>query len=233
MNRLLLAAAAALAIVVAGCGSSDKNDKTTTAASTPVAAKTPPPTTTAKGCKRVAAPAAKSEHANKPGSTLSSKKTYVVKLDTSCGKIEITLDVKHDPKTASSFAALVKSGFYDGLSFHRVVPDYVIQGGDPSGDGSGGPGYSVVEAPPADQTYTKGVVAMAKTQTEAPGTSGSQFFIVTGADAGLPADYAVAGKVTAGQAVVDRIGAIPPANGQGDGPPAQPVVITKATLTTR
>jgi cyclophilin family peptidyl-prolyl cis-trans isomerase len=152
-----------------------------------------------------------------------------VTLTTSCGTIKITLSVKNDPKTASSFASLVSQGFYNGLSFVRVVPDFVIQGGDPNGDGSGGPGYSVVETPPTDQTYTKGVVAMAKTQAEAPGTSGSQFFIVTGPDAGLPAEYAVAGKVTSGMDVAEKIGAIPPRGGQ-DGPPSEPVAIEKATL---
>ena len=83
----------------------------------------------------------------------------------------------------------------------------MIQGGDPAGDGTGGPGFSVVEAPPQDLTYTKGVVAMAKTATEAPGTSGSQFFVVTGEDAQLPPEYALLGKVTQGQDVVDQIGA--------------------------
>src|SRR5439155_1334669 len=82
--------------------------------------------------------------------------------------------------------------------FHRIVPGFVIQGGDPKGDGTGGPGYKVVEAPPKTLQYTKGVVAMAKTQLEAAGTSGSQFFVVTGEDAQLPADYALLGKVTGG-----------------------------------
>ena len=98
--------------------------------------------------------------------------------------------------------------FYDGLSFHRIVAGFVIQGGDPKGDGSGGPGYSVTEAPPSDLTYSKGVVAMAKTATEAAGTSGSQFFVVTGEDAGLPPEYALLGKVTKGQEVVDKIGVV-------------------------
>ena len=89
------------------------------------------------------------------------------------------------------------------------MPGFVIQGGDPAGDGTGGPGYSVVEAPPADLAYTKGVVAMAKTAVEDPGTSGSQFFVVTGEDAQLPPEYALLGKVTEGQDVVDLIGVAP------------------------
>src|ERR1044072_9088637 len=132
-------------------------------------------------------------------------KTYVATVSTSMGDFEITLDAKRAPKTGGSFKSLADKGFYDGLKFHRVVPGFVIQGGDPNGDGTGGPGYSVVEAPPAGLEYTKGVVAMAKTQSEAPGTSGSQFFVVTAQDAQLPPDYALLGKVTSGGSVVDKI----------------------------
>ena len=85
----------------------------------------------------------------------------------------------------------------------------MIQGGDPKGNGSGGPGYSIVEAPPEDLTYDKGVVAMAKTDLEDPGTSGSQFFVVTGGGTPLPPEYALLGKVTKGQEVVDLIGVAP------------------------
>ena len=98
----------------------------------------------------------------------------------------------------------------------------MIQGGDPQGNGSGGPGYSVVEAPPEDLTYTKGVVAMAKTAIEDAGTSGSQFFVVTGEDAELPPDYALLGKVTEGQDVVDLIGVAPVGP---DEQPVEPIVI--------
>ena len=84
----------------------------------------------------------------------------------------------------------------------------MIQGGDPTGTGTGGPGYTTVDKPPADAKYTKGVVAMAKTADEAPGTAGSQFYVVTGADAGLPPEYAVIGKVTEGIDVVEQIGAL-------------------------
>jgi cyclophilin family peptidyl-prolyl cis-trans isomerase len=102
----------------------------------------------------------------------------------------------------------------------------VIQGGDPEGTGSGGPGYSVVEKPPANLAYTKGVVAMAKTSAEPPGTSGSQFYVVTGADAGLPPEYALVGKVSEGLDVVTRIGE----QGQPDEKPKQPIVIESMTI---
>jgi cyclophilin family peptidyl-prolyl cis-trans isomerase len=128
-------------------------------------------------------------------------------VSTTCGDFAITLDAKRAPKTGGSFASLAKQGFYDGTTFHRIVAGFVIQGGDPKGDGTGGPGYSVVEAPPKSLQYTKGVVAMAKTQLEKPGTSGSQFFIVTGEAVQLPPEYALLGKVTAGQDVVEKIAA--------------------------
>ena len=153
-------------------------------------------------------------------------------MQTNCGAFTITLDVDQAPKTASSFATLVKRGFYDGLTFHRISGDpasgpFVIQAGDPLANGLGGPGYSIREKPPADLKYTKYTVAMAKTQSEPAGTSGSQFFIVTAADAGLPPDYALVGKVTDGQATVDRIAKVP-ANGNEQ--PIVPIVISKATL---
>jgi peptidyl-prolyl cis-trans isomerase B (cyclophilin B) len=103
----------------------------------------------------------------------------------------------------------------------------VIQGGDPKGNGSGGPGYSIVEPPPEDLVYDKGVVAMAKTQIEDPGTSGSQFFVVTGEDAQLPPEYALLGKVTEGQDVVDLIGVAPVGP---DEQPVDPIVIQKITI---
>jgi cyclophilin family peptidyl-prolyl cis-trans isomerase len=86
------------------------------------------------------------------------------------------------------------------------VPGFVIQGGDPNGDGTGGPGYTTVDKPPADLQYVKGVVAMAKTQVQAAGTAGSQFFVVLGANVGLPPEYALLGRVTSGMDVVDKIG---------------------------
>jgi cyclophilin family peptidyl-prolyl cis-trans isomerase len=123
----------------------------------------------------------------------------------------------------------VQKGFFDGLTFHRIVPGFVIQGGDPEGNGMGGPGYSTVDAPPADTRYEKGLVAMAKTQAEPAGTAGSQFFVVTGADVGLPPDYAVLGRVTKGIDVVEKIGKLGNA-ADPTGQPTEPIKIEKMEL---
>ena len=177
-------------------------------------------------CQEVEAPEPKQVSLDAPEQTLEKGETATVVMETSCGTFEIALDTERAPKTANSFAYLAEEGFYDGLGFHRIVPEFVIQGGDPEGTGSGGPGYKVVEKPPANLTYSKGVVAMAKSSTEAPGTSGSQFYVVTGADAGLPPEYALVGKVSEGLDVVERIGSVP-VNGET---PKKPVLIEKATV---
>ncbi len=157
---------------------------------------------------------------------LQDDQAYLLRLETSCGTIDIALDHRRAPETANSIAFLARQGFYDGLTFHRVVPDFVLQGGDPQGDGTGGPGYKVEEAPPENLTYTRGVVAMAKAGQEPAGTSGSQFFIVTGDEAPLPAEFALLGEVIEGMAVAEEIEAL----GTGDGPPSQTVYIEQAGI---
>jgi peptidyl-prolyl cis-trans isomerase B (cyclophilin B) len=182
-------------------------------------------------CREVPQPKPRADGgAKKPSGRLAPGKTYRAVLETSCGEITIRLDQKTSPKTAASFASLVRQGFYDGTVFHRIVPGFVIQGGDPTGQGSGGPGYSVRDKPPANTIYTRGVVAMAKTELEPPGTSGSQFYIVTAPDAGLPPDYAVLGEVVKGLDValaIDQLG--DPASG-GAGTPLQTVLLEKASI---
>jgi peptidyl-prolyl cis-trans isomerase B (cyclophilin B) len=171
--------------------------------------------------------AATTEKAGSARPALDPSKTYTVTVKTNQGTFAFDLDVKDSPNTTSSFANLVQKGFFDGLTFHRIVPGFVIQGGDPNGDGTGGPGYTTVDPPPADAKYTKGVVAMAKTGADPPGTAGSQFFVVTGADIGLPPDYTLLGNVSSGVEVVDKVGQL------GDPSTQQPttkVVIEKATL---
>jgi peptidyl-prolyl cis-trans isomerase B (cyclophilin B) len=161
---------------------------------------------TSGGCERVDAPKPKNVSFGAPKQSVARSERLTAVVETSCGSFEIALDAKRAPKTVSSFVFLSEKGFYDGLTFHRVAPGFVIQGGDPLGSGTGGPGYSVDEKPPANLAYTKGVVAMAKSSAEPPGRSGSQFFVVLNADAGLPPEYALVGKVEEGFDVVDRIG---------------------------
>jgi cyclophilin family peptidyl-prolyl cis-trans isomerase len=159
------------------------------------------------GCHPIKTPDPETRHVPKPTITLDAKKTYDVTLETNCGSITIRLDVKDSPKTTASFVSLVRRHYFVDTVFHRIIPNFVIQGGDPTGTGSEGPGYETVEPPPASTKYTDGVVAMAKTEPEAPGTAGSQFFIVIGSDAAtLPPDYALLGKVTEGLDVAKRIG---------------------------
>ena len=144
-------------------------------------------------------------------------------VSTNCGEFTIDLDLSGSPQTVASFVSLARQGFYDDTTFHRSVPRFVIQGGDPAGDGSGGPGYTVVEPPPRGSTYGRGVVAMAKTEVDDPGTSGSQFFVVTGTNtAAFEPVYAILGRVSGGQATVDRIAAVETG---ADLRPIEPVVI--------
>lgn len=162
-----------------------------------------------------------------PGEALARGEEAAASFETNLGSFEVTLDGKGSPIAANNFAYLVKSGFYDGLGFHRIVPDFVIQGGDPRGNGSGGPGYRVVDRPDQDVVYGPGTVAMAKASTDPRGSSGSQFFVVTAErPVDLPADYAIVGRVSAGWAVVKRIGSF----GGPDERPTRTIVIERARL---
>ena len=147
-------------------------------------------------------------------------------VETSSGSFHIALDVARAPKTSSSFAYLARKGVYDDTLFHRVVPGFVVQGGDATGAGAGGPGYSIDEPPPQNLSYTRGLVAMANSPAEPPGRSGSQFYVVTAADAGLTPSDALLGRVTSGFDVVLRIEQL----GTQIGRPMAPVVIRRITI---
>ncbi len=206
----LIAAAVVAAILIGRSGGSDS----TTEAS-------------ASACKQVETPKPKKVSFSAPKQALSKGEKATAVVETSCGTFEIALDTTRAPKTANSFAFLADEGFYDDLTFQRVAPEFVIQGGDPLGTGTGGPGYSVDEKPPANLAYTKGIVAMAKTSAEPPGRSGSQFFVVLSADAGLPPEYALVGKVDKGFDVVERIGKL--GNPETE-KPKQTVLIEKISI---
>ena len=227
MRSLALLGALALALVLAGCGGADGTATEPSTAAT--AGEATDMETAAKGeCREVDAPAAREDGgASAPTERLDPEKTYTLTFETSCGTFTVTLDQAQSPATAASLVQLARDGFYDDMIFHRIIPGFVIQGGDPTQSGTGGPGYSTRDVPPADASYVKGAVAMAKTAVEPPGTAGSQFFVVTGADAGgLPAEYAIVGKVTDGLDVVRRIGLL----GDQSGTPTQPVVIERVTV---
>ena len=228
---VLILALCSLALAACGSEGAEESPPPEDEAAAPAAEATPP---AGGGCKEVEAPKpGKAGSERKPTSNLDPAKTYEVKVDTSCGSFTIRLDQKKAPNTAASFASLTGKGFYDGTVFHRIVPGFVIQGGDPTGTGTGGPGYSVVDKPPEDATYTRGVVAMAKSGDEPPGTAGSQFYVVTGQDSGLPAEYALLGKVVKGMDVATKIDALGDPQSGGEGTPLQTVVIQKATLKSR
>lgn len=212
--RSLLVLTVALAFL-AGCGGGDGQGTETVAGSN-------------SECTSVDAPEAREPGGNEaPSEPLDPSRTYTLTFDTSCGTFTVALDLELAPNTTASLVALANAGYFDDTIIHRVVPGFVIQGGDPTQSGSGGPGYTTVDLPPSDAAYTRGVVAMAKSGVEAPGTAGSQFFVVSSDDAGLPAEYAIVGEVTGGMDTVDRIDAL----GVGDGPPSQTVVVDSVTIT--
>ena len=165
-----------------------------------------------------------------PKGKLDPARTYEIAFRTSCGNFTVRLDVEGAPNTTASLASLTRKKFFDDTTFHRIVPGFVIQGGDPTGAGSGGPGYKTVDVPPADATYPLGIVAMGKTGAEPKGTSGSQFFVVTGKKVPLTPDYAIVGEIVDGMDTVMRIEKL--GDPAGGGAPSQPVVIEKATLRT-
>jgi peptidyl-prolyl cis-trans isomerase B (cyclophilin B) len=227
MLRPLSVLLCGLALVVAGCGGDDDDASAAKPASAPAQEQQ-------GGCKDVAQPKPRNGGGQeKPKQPLDASKTYEVELRTSCGSFTIRLDQKTSPHAAASFASLARNGFFDRTIFHRIVPDFVIQGGDPTASGTGGPGYSTRDRVPRSAAYNPGVVAMAKAGTEPAGAAGSQFFVVTGPASALTPDYALLGKVTRGMKVVQAIGRLgDPASG-GAGTPLQSVVIEKATVSER
>jgi cyclophilin family peptidyl-prolyl cis-trans isomerase len=203
----------ALAALLAACGGGSSSGSRTAASE-------------AHGCSTVepaAASVTKPTFAKPPPMTIDRSARYRATMVTSCGTIVIALDAKAAPLTVNNFVFLARKGFYDGLTFHRVVKGFVIQGGDPAGDGTGGPGYEFRDELPSDG-YPLGSVAMANS---GPNTNGSQFFIVTGT-ASLPNDYSRFGRVVTGLAVARKIESL--ADPNGDEKPIQTVWIDSVTI---
>jgi cyclophilin family peptidyl-prolyl cis-trans isomerase len=230
----ILGGFAVLAIVIVGIivisrsggGSSSDESKTTASQESQEGGKGSEEGT-ASGCKKVKQPEPREESLPKPKMTTKKGEKVTATVVTNCGTFDIALATSEAPTIANSFAYLAEEGFYDELTFHRIVPEFVIQGGDPTGTGGGGPGYEVVEAPPKNLKYTIGTVAMAKTSEAPAGASGSQFYVVSGPQGEtLPPEYALVGRVTKGLDVVERIGEL----GGPDEKPTQPVVIEKMSI---
>lgn len=201
-------AGALVALSISACGGDDETS-----------------TATASDCEQVEAPEPAARKADPPKADAPTAEGVV--FETNCGNFTIGFDPRA-PKTDASIQGLVEQGFYDGLTIHRAVAGFLVQGGDPLADGTGGPGYAIEEPPPQGLSYTKGTVAMAKTDAQPVGQSGSQFLIAVAPDIGLTPDYALVGKVTDGFDVVRAISELAP-DGE-DGAPTMPVVIEKATL---
>ncbi|MFP5328205.1 MAG: peptidylprolyl isomerase [Acidimicrobiia bacterium] len=138
-----------------------------------------------------------------PDMAVDPDKRYTAEMVTSMGTMTIALDPAAAPKTVNNFVFLAREGFYDGVTFHRIIKDFVIQGGDPTGTGTGGPGYKFEDELPKPGRYEVGSLAMANA---GPNTNGSQFFIISGqSGVRLPPQYSLFGKVTNGLEVLDAI----------------------------
>jgi cyclophilin family peptidyl-prolyl cis-trans isomerase len=182
---------------------------------------------------QVSSPAATTVRTNCPTAqppALPAGQKRIVTISTAKGPIEITVDGALSPIAAGNFVALASCGFYNGVVFHRLVPGFVIQGGDPEGTGRGGPGYDIQDEPVTAQ-YHRGVVAMAR--TPAPNSQGSQFFIILSDAAARPLvqanTYAIFGEVTSGMETVDAIAAMPN-SGEPNNAALQPVAMDSVTV---
>ena len=167
-----------------------------------------------------------------PTAQLDASKQWTLTFATDRGTFIVALEPRVSPRAAASLVALAKRGYFDNTIFHRIVPGFVIQGGDPTQSGNGGPGYTTIDTPPSSTRYVKGIVAMAKTGSEPRGAAGSQFFVMTGDAPSLPPDYAVVGKVTSGMSVVDKIGEFGDAT-DPNGAPTRIVVVQHVTAASR
>ena len=157
-----------------------------------------------------------------PAMSIDPQRRYSTTIDTSAGQITAELFAAEAPRTVNNFVFLARDGFYDGVIFHRVIRGFMIQGGDPTGTGRGGPGYRFDDEP-VSRSYDRGILAMANA---GPNTNGSQFFVMH-ADYGLPPNYTVFGRLTGGEDVLDKIANAP--TGSGDRP-VEPVTIDSVEI---
>jgi len=219
--RRLAVLAATVAIAAAACSSAAPSPIPTVGPITPAPSVAPPtaPPADTSGCP-TSAPA-----------PMKAGETATVTVETSKGTIVMKIEGDLGPNAAGNFVALAECGFYDGVVFHRLVPGFVIQGGDPTGTGGGGPGYTIKDEPVKGE-YKRGTLAMARTPE--PDTQGSQFFIVLDDQAKAALDsartYAIFGEVVSGMDVVDAIAAMPN-SGEPNNTALDPVSMDKVTVT--
>jgi cyclophilin family peptidyl-prolyl cis-trans isomerase len=161
-------------------------------------------------------------YAAPPAMTIDPARRYTATIETSAGRMTAELFATDAPRTVNNFVFLARDGFYDGVIFHRVIRGFMIQGGDPTGTGRGGPGYRFDDEP-VTRRYSRGILAMANA---GPNTNGSQFFVMH-ADYGLPPNYTIFGQLTDGEDTLDAIATAP--TGMQDRP-VEPVTITAVTI---
>ena len=151
------------------------------------------------------------QYSSAPAMSIDPSKTYTATLQTNKGSMTLDLFAADAPLTVNNFVFLAREGFYENGKFHRVMKDFMVQGGCPTGDGTGGPGYRFQDEP-VTRSYVKGTLAMANA---GPNTNGSQFFIVHGASVGLPPNYTIFGLLTDGEDVLDSLANSPVTRGRG------------------
>ncbi len=231
-RRILAALVAALVVAASACGSDDSGtaaaeptaatdpaagDTTDTDDAAPASADCPPVDGADDQTQQFDAP---------PPNCLEAGATYEAVVTTNQGEFTIQLDPDSAPVAANNFVFLARNQYFDDTICHRIIPNFVVQCGDPTGTGTGGPGYTIVDEPPAPGEYQIGSIAMAK--TAAPDSGGSQFFIITGSDgAALPPEYSLFGQVTDG---FDTAVAAMAAAGTPSGEPSEPVEIQSVRI---
>ena len=168
------------------------------------------------------------QYSSPPATTIDPEKTYTATVDTSAGSMTLELFASEAPLTVNNFVFLARDGFYEDCQFHRVIKDFMVQGGCPLGTGTGGPGYRFQDEP-VSRKYVRGTLAMANA---GPNTNGSQFFIVHGAEAPLPPNYTIFGILTGGDDVLETLGNSSVARSRGgeQSTPAERLVINNITI---
>jgi cyclophilin family peptidyl-prolyl cis-trans isomerase len=222
------------AFVVTGDGGAKKavesTDTTVAAAATgqPAVLTPVPPGATVTGdtpCPKTDGTAVRTtKFAKPPPMCITPGRTYTAEVVTSKGRFTITLDAKAAPNTVNNFVVLSRYKYFEGIPFHRIIPNFVVQGGDPTASGTGDPGYKFDDELPKAGSYKEGSLAMANS---GPNTNGSQFFIITGqSGVSLPPNYSLFGAVTEGLEIVKSIEAV----GTTSGAPTQAVTIASITI---